>query len=392
MSFANPTKIRLGMAATLFGRNYRVIGRSVLGETEASGTYFWNEFNLETSGGKYATLVFEESKSGGQWKFFEMFDPVTPMTAREAAEKREGDPVNFDGAPLRVTLVDRSRVYFIEGKVPEGVAVGQQANYFNAEAGEKMIVVSWTGDEVEFYAGKTITHGTVAFAFNLKGLARLGFAVSGGRSFLNARSLARLLFLGLLVVLFLFIFSGPCSLRRPSAVLVVAAAPPPFAAGESGVFNDRRYRIASHAVVEVTQPGLRFSRHEYELNDDDSHSSVLISGADSNAANWIWCAPIEPPTPLTPQQAAALSAGQTISLGREPAQIARLFRSTILKVDGAPTPIYPPGGVYYGYSATMKSNILIVRWNATDILWLKGTMLADRAVKAAFAQPAGKKD
>ncbi|MEI9864534.1 MAG: hypothetical protein WDN00_08275 [Limisphaerales bacterium] len=33
----------------------------------------------------------------------------------------------------------------IEGRAPDGVEVGDVANYFNAEAGDMMQVVSWTG-------------------------------------------------------------------------------------------------------------------------------------------------------------------------------------------------------------------------------------------------------
>ncbi len=389
MSFANPTKIRIGMAATLFGRAYRVIGRSVLGVQEAGGTYYWNEFNLETSGGYYATLVFEETRRGGKWRFFEMFDPQTPMTSQEADDKRVGDAVNLDGTPVLVTRVDRSRVYAVEGKVPEGVVVGQHAKYFNAEAGDKMIVVSWTGDEVEFYSGRTIAGGAVASAFNLSGPARLAFALTGGRSFLNARVLAPLLIIGLIGSLILVVKSAARSPARPPAAIVFQAGPSPLLAGESGVLDGRRYRIASHALVEIAEVGLRFSRHEYELNDDDNNNYLLMSGMSSNALDWILCAPIEPP-PLMPQAAGGLSAGQIVKIDGEPARITKLFRSTIRGLDKTSSQSYKPGDVFYGFSGPMKSNILIVRWNATNILWLKGTVLADRNVRATFAPPAGK--
>jgi hypothetical protein len=387
MSFGNPTKIRIGMAATFFGRAYRVIGRSVLGVQEAGGTYYWNEFNLETSGGYYATLVFEETGRGGQWRFFEMFNPQAPMTAREAEEKRAGDAANLDGTPVFVTRVDRSRVYAVEGKVPEGVVVGQHAKYFNAETGDKMIVVSWTGDEVEFYSGRTITSGAVASAFNLGGLARLGFALTGGRSFLNARVLAPFLILGLIGSLIMIVSSAVRSPARPPAVIVFQAGPSPLFAGESGVLDGRRYRIVSHSLVEIAETGLRFSRHEYELNDDDNNNYLLISGVSSNAASWILCAPVEPAKPLTPQEAAALSAGQTVKLDGDAARITKLFRSTIIGVDEVHPQRHKRGDVLYGFSGPTKSNILIVRWDATNILWLKGTVFADRNVKAAFAPP-----
>jgi len=75
------------------------------------------------------------------------------MTAGEAGSKKEGDIVNLDGAPLRITRVDRSQVYLVEGKTPQGIAMGKVANYFNADAGPRQIVVSWTGEEMEYYSG-----------------------------------------------------------------------------------------------------------------------------------------------------------------------------------------------------------------------------------------------
>ena len=69
------------------------------------------------------------------------------MTAADAATKRVGDRLNLTGEDVRVTLRSTSRVYHIEGQAPEGVEVGDVANYFNAQAGNDMQVVSWTGDD-----------------------------------------------------------------------------------------------------------------------------------------------------------------------------------------------------------------------------------------------------
>ena len=91
-----------------------------------------------------------------------------------------------------------------------------------------------------------------------------------------------------------------------------------------------------------------------------------------------------------PQEAGGLSAGQIVKIDGEPARITRLFRSTIRGFNRTSSQSYRPGDVLYGFSGPMKSNILIVRWDATNILWLKGTVLADRNVKATFAPPAGK--
>src|SRR5664279_5261746 len=168
MSYANPTPIRIGMTGKLSGTQYRVVGRVVLGEQEEGGTYYWNEFNLESDGGEVATLVYEETERGGEWRLFHLFEPACPMTAKDAATKREGDPLDLEGMHMFVRLVSKSRVYHIEGKAPEGVEVGEEAHYFNAVTGNNMIVVSWTGEEAEFYRGLDLSRTTVSSAFNVR--------------------------------------------------------------------------------------------------------------------------------------------------------------------------------------------------------------------------------
>lgn len=142
MSFDNPTRLRIGMHGNFAGKDYRVAGRVVMGETEGGETYYWNEFNLESTDGSYADLVFEETERGGEWRLFTLFEPEYPMTAADAATKRVGDHLNLTGENIRITLRSASRVYHIEGQAPEGVEVGDVANYFNAEAGNIMQVVS----------------------------------------------------------------------------------------------------------------------------------------------------------------------------------------------------------------------------------------------------------
>src|ERR1035437_7266407 len=108
------------MTGDISGKQYRVVGRVVLGEEEEGGTYYWNEFNLESDGCEVATQVYEATDRGGEWRLFHLFEPACPMTAADAATKREGDPLDLEGIHMFVRLVSQSRVYHIEGKAPEG--------------------------------------------------------------------------------------------------------------------------------------------------------------------------------------------------------------------------------------------------------------------------------
>src|SRR5579864_8324775 len=164
MSFANPTRLRIGMQANFGGKHYQLVGRSVLGEDEDGEAYYWNEYNLETESGEAATLVFDETERSSQWRLFTMFDPEYPMTAADAVTKRVGDRLNLTGDDVRVSFRGSSCVYFVEGKAPEGENVGTVAEYFNAVSGNIMQVVSWTGDEVEYYTGINLSSGLITSA------------------------------------------------------------------------------------------------------------------------------------------------------------------------------------------------------------------------------------
>ncbi len=73
--------------------------------------YYWSEFNLQTAAGEEATLVYEETERGGEWRLFTMFEPEYPMTAADAGDETGRRTTSTsNGADVRVTLVDSSRV------------------------------------------------------------------------------------------------------------------------------------------------------------------------------------------------------------------------------------------------------------------------------------------
>ncbi len=207
MSYANSTPLRIGATGTLNGWRVRVAGRVVLGVSEGGETYYWNEFNLVDDSGNSATLVLEETEQGPEWKLFRAIEPLHPLDARAAAEKHVGDQVNLDGRPVAVTLTGASRVYHIEGEAPEGVEVGDVANYFNADTGDRMLVASWTGHEIEFYEGLDVPPETLATAFGLPRHTFSAAGFSGGKAG-TAATTSRGFLRVVVIVLGLFSFFG----------------------------------------------------------------------------------------------------------------------------------------------------------------------------------------
>ena len=58
------------MTGNFVGKHYRVAGRMVMSMEEAGATYYWNEFYLIGDQGNCATLVYEETDNGSEWRLF----------------------------------------------------------------------------------------------------------------------------------------------------------------------------------------------------------------------------------------------------------------------------------------------------------------------------------
>jgi hypothetical protein len=386
MSFPNPTPIRVGMTGTFSGRVYHVAGRIVMGMEEAGETYHWNEFHLVGADGQTATLVFEEAEAGATWRMFTDLTPQQPMSVAEATAQRVGDTVNLDGAPKPVTLVDESRVLYIEGQAPEGVELDDVARYFNAEAGGQMIVVSWTGDEIEFYRGLDLPQRAVAAAFNLpNGAFR---PTQPAREASPAKAGVGGKIGGAFVVLLIGAMALPVfkALRPCPAGPVKPALPAaPLSIGSTGRLDGVTYRVQGHAVVEIAEVGALFDRHEYQLADEGESPALLVYGWRPGAQSWLLLTPFEPARPLTPQQAAAQRGGQMLDLDGTPVPVKELFRAKIGRTQNAELSELNEGAVLYGFLARAGSNIFLARWRESGISFYRGQILSAKDVTAAFA-------
>lgn len=404
MNFGNPTQITLGMTGEFYGRKYRVVGRVLLGETEDGVIYGWNEFNMVADSGEAATLVFEQTQRGPEWRWFTMFDPEFELPAEDAATKRVGDVVNIDGTDAKVTLVQESRIYSIEGQAPEGQHVGSRANYFNAEEGSKMVVVSWTGREMEYYHGVTISSGMVASAFNLRTGELLKSSLASGGNFMGLQSGTIAFALVAIGIFFLIIFLNGTTGNRPPAVVRYASPPSPLLVGGMGSLNGTIYHLLEHAEVEIDETGRFVNRQEYYLEDDFGHDAVLVLGL---KPDWYLFTPVEltlrpgsqgvvltfnpvqPLSALTPMQAGGATIGQTIMVEGTNVSISEVFRSIVHQVEPADA-TNVMAGVSYGFLATAKETIFMARWNENGITTYEGRPISAKEVLAAFGKSAAK--
>jgi len=385
MNFNNPTPIQLGMSGTFTGKVYRVVGRVVLGEEEAGSIYYWNEYNLQNDTGESATLVYEVTERGPEWRWFELFEPQFPLSPEEAADKRVGDPVNLDGTELRVMFRQTSHIYHVEGIAPEGEQVGSVARYFNAESGDVMQVVSWTGRELEFYRGLTVAAAMVAVAFDLPvdqfkpvfrirngtpGLGRVVIAAVGGI---------------FAVVCFVAVYSSCVAPRRLPAVAYYTLPAPALKVGTVGTLNGVSYRIVGRSFEEVAQVGRHFEQYVFYLKNRDGSDALLLYAWNPVARNWALFTPLHPQVPVTPEKAAAVRWKETINVEGVSVAVSDLFRCTIRKTEGAAQGL-SSYDTLYGFSGQDAATLLLARWNEQGVQFYRGEFVTSRTAAAAFAE------
>ncbi|HEY5909984.1 MAG TPA: hypothetical protein VJA21_05210 [Verrucomicrobiae bacterium] len=365
MSFANPTPIRLRMLGAFFGLRYRVVGRVVLGMEVAGQTYCWNEFNLKTTEGDFATLVFETDEQGAHWRLFMMFQPDPAITAGEAARKRVGDYLNLRGGAVRVTLVDESRVYHIEGEAPEGVEVGDVARYFNAEGASDKIVVSWTGDEAECYFGKDLSNAAVKSAFNLDSHALDACGnvqpLQDGRA-----SMARWIAAAggcLAFVIALAALSSYRNKQQPIALTRMKAPTSTLSLGRTVKFSGEMWQVRGHSLVEVAQVGRRYEQHEYDLTAADGSRLLFVVGFTPGTRSAVLFSPLAAHPALSPEQAGALRVGDIAEIDGCAAPVRELFQCTVRQTEGGESDASTTGTVLYGFIAQTNSTLFLARWN-----------------------------
>lgn len=393
MSYTNPTPLRIGATGNLAGKSYRVVGRVVMGVVDDGETYYWNEFNLEADGGSSADLVYEETERGGEWRLFTLFEPDAPMTAADAATKRVGDPVNLDGDDVRVTFVDTSRIYYIEGKAPEGEEVGDVANYFNAEAGNIMDVVSWTGEDVEYYHGKNLSPRDVENAFNLQ-LPAAAFTESNFNwnkdSDGDQKNWSSYIWLIVVLLPFLLIFGGnfscPTTLRNPMTRVAAPAAP--LTVGATGTWRDKHYKITAHALVEIAEVNVVYERHEYQLTDDDGKIALLVCDNGPDTKDWYWFTPLDFSPPILPEDAGSRKLGDPVYVDMITAVVNRLFQSTVRQVEALGVTDWQSNRTLYGYQAVYPNGVVLARWSQFVTTVHQGTTVSAKDVTAAFPSPA----
>lgn len=385
MSTANPTPIRVGMSGTFGGKSYAIIARVVMGMEDQGETYYWNEFYLSDGSDRIAMLVCEEVYGAQQWRLFTEFTPAKPLTARDAGLKKVGDRVNLDGVSTEVSIVDETRVHFIEGKAPDWVSVGDMAQYFNAEASGKMWVVSWSGDEVEYYRGMQLHPEMVAQALRLPAASfKTSSAMTLGGNRMVGIGAALLTF----AIAGFFLFRGcgrshstfrASAQPAPPVVQRQPAPAPLLTVGTNLVIAGQSYQVVTHRVTGFTRVNAQWNAHHYQITDDQGRTNLLIARVQPAATNWHLFKPHTATRPPTPAVAAAMRVGDQLLLDDFNGTVMELLMSREVSRSGPPIEGLAPSGLTYHYLATNSAGILLACWNGQGITFYRSHLVAQLA-------------
>lgn len=399
MSLANPTSLRVGQRGAFQGWQVTITGRVVLSVEIEGETYYWNEYILTGDNGASGTLVYEEGEEGPEWKLFRMFEPAQPLTAREAARLRVGDTVNLTGSPIAITLVDESVVRLIEGTPPEGVERGDIAHYFNADTGRSMLVVSWTGDEIEFYEGHDLPEDLVMKGFGLTSAtpARSPLPASGAK---KGGGCLPILLLGVIAVIAYFVISAfrdktPSQTgSRPAAQTPPAQPIVQITLGASGTLEQRNYSIAAISAVSIgrSHEGARDDT-EYLLRTASGETALLTRGLMGGTHTWHLFTPTLAATvspTLDPFTAAALPKNARVNVAERSYQVAELLHAKAGaqrggEIAAATWPATQYGWLARGHEAGEAEDWLLARWTEAGLQFHRGHSVPEAEVRAAFA-------
>ncbi|HEY1111803.1 MAG TPA: DUF4178 domain-containing protein, partial [Opitutaceae bacterium] len=386
--------LRVGQRGAFQGWQVTITGRVVLSVEIEGETYYWNEYILTGDNGASGTLVYEEGEDGPEWKLFRMFEPSVPLTAREAARLRVGDTVNLTGSPIAVTLVDESVVRLIEGTPPEGVERGDVAHYFNADTGRSMLVVSWTGDEIEFYEGHDLPEELVMKGFGLTSAQpeRSSLPASGTKSRLGS---VLFVLVGIAVAAF-FISTCRPKPSRQTGSQPASYQPQPvvqLALGSSGTLEQRAYSVAAIASVTIGRREGAREDTEYLLRTTTGETALLTRGLMGGTRTWHLFTPTLPATvspTLDSFSAAALPKSARINLAERGYQVIELLHAKAGAQQGgeaaaATWPAVQYGWLARGHEAGEAEDWLLARWTETSLQFHRGHSIPEAEVRAAFA-------
>ena len=258
--------------------------------------------------------------------------------------------------------------------------------------GDRMIVASWTGNEIECYEGRDVPAATVATAFGLpRGdpafrtprVADDDDAPAPSRNYTGV-VLAALAAIAVLAGNSCFTRRRPASVAAPAPARTAAMPVLRLTNGVSGPLGGQTYTVRSQARFEIARVSGQRERDEYMLTSADEVSSLLINGLTGGTRQWHLLRPVSPPAGLDAYAAAAKRRGNQLTVDGVVVTVTELFSCQPRTTRGEVASSFWPNGRQYGFVATSAGEWWLARWNQKSLSLYRGTPLDEKSVFAAF--------
>jgi hypothetical protein len=168
------------------GKEFYATGRIRFVQSDAEGTYYWEEWVLAHPDGDLRFLEFDE----GKYTLSEPFEPPQGAPDRELAIAAEGARYTIGGQPFVVTDAGTCRVLNIEGEIPFPVRIEQPVRFVDLEGPNGVFLSAEADDEGgwEWFRGRRLSEREVLTLFDLRDHLKALDAreqALGGRRFLG---------------------------------------------------------------------------------------------------------------------------------------------------------------------------------------------------------------
>ena len=162
LTYPNPTPLRLGMKANIFGKQFELTGRIVFHERDDEDEYEWHEFALTAADGEVVYVEYDD----GDWALLRPFTPTEPVDLRGGTLGLH-QALMIDGTRAIINDRGQATVRHVEGELTWKAKVGDRAEYIDAKTPARSYSIEWTADEIEYFRGQPVSFKQVVKFFGL---------------------------------------------------------------------------------------------------------------------------------------------------------------------------------------------------------------------------------